>query len=743
MPLTFPIAPSNDAIFAIQAVNDQYNSFWRSVATALFYVRTGVNLGYGAPPLKAPALDSSDDDSSVDSSQGEASSKDVDILASHPTPNHYVQECLANWLEFYVGATAAKNPVSSEGWDKKVLRGDFVGLVNDGKTFPPLSALLNFLEDWYAGASLRFLRGDLSASALDDLDDFMRTFTETLDNFITPASCERVDEASEALSRLPLENVVGYTQILLVDSFPPRSSSRSSSFRSSTPQVLVMEPLGGEENHLLRHSAYTAVAQGTSIVAVPPDVALYTDRCSISYHALCQPMWSDESLTLEMVLAPDRLVLYQTGRPESSSLTDYGSFGVLFPLVGAAPTFADRGYCQRVTEDVLRDLYPSMEEGQVRTFLSHLYPGRRVEEPSMGSEDHPARPSFPTTLHLEEEGAYSGEAKAHLVIPFSDSTWHKVQPDLEVILRFFKGYHFVLENSTDIYVAERVPGKTGEVYRARLRLYSEDATPKVFGCEPMSQILQEPLEDLSRDPKFGLFFSTADLLAIGLGGNRDTEIALNRCFASSLGDYALNRLYGETSNIENLVRFSKEDHSFKRVTLDEDRFSMRCPSAGYLLFDSEEWVGLEEEIEVLDNSSRYSICMHMPASEVGEDRNIWIVGERKVEDESGDDLVFSSVRPVLASNEDEDDSRTTYCLDDDMGIEGLRVAKDEVEHASSSLHKAFILNLLHVHLFKYFAGPKEREAMHRLLEGSKPFRYASGDLADRIISDARDVGMAL
>jgi hypothetical protein len=739
--LTFSVAPAPDAVFALQAVNDQYNSFWRSFATALFYVRTGVNLGYGAPPISKRRFDSRDSSRSSGSSGG----RGTDILASHPTPNHYVQECLANWLEFYVGTYAARNPLKADGTPKEVLRGDFVGICNDGETFPPLKALLKFLEDWYAGASIRFLAGDLSASSLEDLDEFMRPYTETLDNFITPATCDRLHEALAALERLPLDTVVGYSQMLLVDCFPEERRG-GGVLGAATPQIIVMEveKKEGEEPRIFRHSAYTAVAQGTSIVAMPPDLSYYRDRCTVAYGASCQPMWADSSLSLGVVLAPDRIVLYRTRDPESSALTDYGSFSVLFPLVGSAPTFADRGYCQRVTEDVLRELFPSIEEGQIRTFLSHLYPGRRVEEPRF-SEDAlsvPPRPSQPTAIHLSEEGAFSGEPKAHLVVPFSDSTWHKVQPAIETILDFFKANHFVLENSTDIYVAERVAGKAGDVFRAKLRLYSEDATPKVFGCEPMSQILQEPLEDLSRDPKIGLFFSTADTLAIGLGGSRDTDVALARCARASLGDYALNYLFGDSSLIDRIVRFNKEDHSYRRVSLDEGRFGLRGPSATYLLFEPSDWMGLEDEIEVLDNSSRYTLCMHMPASEVGEDRNVWIVGERDVAAESGDDLVFSSVRPLLASD-GEEEAETTFCLDDDMGIKDLRVAKDDVEHASSSLHKAIIFNLLHVHLFKYFAGPKEREAMQHLLEASKPFRYAEGPLADRVVSDARDVGMAL
>ena len=749
--LTFPVAPSPDAIFAIQAVNDQYNSFWRSLATALFYVRTGVNLGYGAPPIRLETR-------RYDSRGSSRSSKntDTDILASHPTPNHYVQECLANWLEFYVGTYAAKDPVTSRDVPKKVMRGDFVGLYNDGETFPPLGALLNFLEDWYAGASIRFLRGELSASSLESLDDFMQPYTETLDNFITPAACDRLTAATEALAKLALPHVVGYAQMLLVDTFP--EEKRDGRLGAATPQILVMEPENSPTNPILRHSAYTAVAQGTSIVAVPPDVSHYDDRCSFAYSGICQPMWADASLTLETVLAPDRLILYRLQGPETSEATDYGSFSVLFALVGSAPTFCDRGYCQRVTEDVLREVFPTMEEGHVRTFLGHLYPGRRLSSSAphhgLNTNGHTSdatavaalgapRPS-PTTLTLSEEGAYSGEAKAHLVLPFSDSTWHKVQPDLQTLLAFFSKHHFVLENSTDIYVAERVQGKHGDVFRARLRLYSEDATPRVFGCEPMSQVLHEPLEDLSRDPKFGLFFSTADALALGLGGSSDVDVALARCFAAALGDYALNRLFGDPSVIESIVRFNEEDHSFKRVTLNEERCGLRCPSSSYLLFDPKEWFDLQDEIDVLDNSSRYTLCMHMPASEVGEDRNIWIVGERDTDAEGGDDLVFSSVRPLLASDSSTDkDANVTYCLDDDMGMDGLRVAKDEIEHASSSLHKAIIFNLLHLHLFQYFAGGKEREALQRLVDASKPFRYADGPLADRVISDARDIGMAL
>jgi len=726
--LSFPIAPASDAVFAIQAVNDQYNSFWRSVATALFYIRTGINLGYGAPPIRSSRFDSPEEH------------EGTDILESHPTPNHYVQECLANWLEFYVGAETAGSPVTTEGLPKDVCRGDFSGIFNDGKTFPPLSALLNFLEDWYAGASIRFLQGEMSQYNLRHLDAFMKPFTETLENFLAPAESPRVEEASKALASIQFANVVGYAQRLFARVYPERKVKGR--LRSAAPQVLIMEPEASEATPTMRHSAYTAVAQGTSIVAVPPDVSHYKDTCTFVYAGVCTPLWSSDKMTVETVLAPDRLILYRVHSPESTSPSDYGSFSVLFPLVGSAPTFADRGYCQRVTEDVLRDLFPSLEEGNLRTFLSHLYPGKRVEEPAFvgapsdGVPPVPA-PRTPATIHLSEEGAYSGQAKAHLVVPFTDSTWHKMQPDLEIVMEFFSSHHFVLENSTDIYVAERVQGKTGDSFRARLRLYSEDSSPSVFGCEPMSQILQEPLEDLSRDPKFGLFFSTADALSVGLSEDADTQTALARCYVSALGDYALNKVFGDPSIVGEMVKFNEEDHSFQRVHLPED-IGLRCPCASYMLFEPSAWKDLDSEVETLDNASRYTICMHMPAEEVGEDRNIWVVGERDTEAEDGSDLVFSSVRPVMLGSDD-----STYCLDEDMGLKGLKVAKDAVDHASSSLHKAVIFNLLHVHLFKFFANAKEREAMRRLLEASQPFRYAEGDVVDRVISDARDVGMAL
>lgn len=714
------ISPCRDAMLAIQAINEKSKTLWMSLATSLFYTRTGINLGYGIPH-----------------------SGNVDISLPSVTPNQAVQICLSNWMEFYAGSRALGNNITSKGFSKNVMRGDLSALSNNGETFPPLRAIVNFLNDWYAGACIQFVKGDVSPDACRRHSEYMSEYNDKLVEFMKPHPCTLVQNALYAASTTDFPTLVGICQCELYDNFPAKKSKGR--VVAAEPQIIVMEPLQTDDARVVNVCPYVSVSNGTSIIPVQPDMPSYEDGSYplFEYIDRCRPMWGSE-ISVEDILGTDRIILYRMSRCVDDTNT-HGVFSSLFPTVGSAPTFADRGYCQRVTERVLHDILPMVKEYKVRTILSHLYPGRRVEQADsvLASVSSSLNPS-PTMITVAQVGKHSGENKSHIVIPFSDTRWYSIQSELVSLLSFFDSYRFVLEDDTHMYVAERKVGSASE-YRAKFRLFSSDTTPDHFGCEPMSNILcSSTTRDMSGTPKIAAFFSMSDILAVSLNESQSVMDAIEGCHKRTYHGYVLNPVFGDPSIVSGIVKYNLEKHSCRRLTVkpslqDYPYTDLYYPCTSYMVFEQDDWNDARSDIETLDMTSRYSLCAHVPCDIIGEDRNTWVVANRDTDDEDGTNIVMRRVCRLLEKDCSRDGMRT-YRLDKHTSMDAVTLSKSKVDHSSSSLHKGIVLNMLQLSLFETFASPQQKENMRRIVGMSEPFRYSVGtDVEKYVISDIRDV----
>lgn len=705
------ISPCVDAIFAVQAINKKSKTFWMSLATSLFYTRTGINLGYGL-----------------------SHSDKIDASLLYVTPNQAVQICLANWIEFYVGSRILGQDITDEGFSKNVMRGDFSALYNDGKTFPPLRAVLNFLNDWYAGSCIQFVKGDISPDAIRRHSEYMTEYNTKLLEFIEPYSCEHVRNALYATSTASFTNIVGICQRELYVNFPAKKLKGR--VVSAEPQIIVTEPLYSDNARKVKVHPYMSVSNGTSIIPVPPDISQHGNAsCSMfEYIDKCVPMWCTE-ISLEDILGTDRIILYRMSN-YVDNINTHGVFSSLFPIAGSAPTFADRGYCQRVTERVLREITPIIKEYKVRAVMSHIYPGRRVEQ----GDSVPS----PTMIQLTQIGKFSGKEKSHVVIPFSDTRWISIQSELDSIFAFFNSYRFVLENDTHMYIAEHDYGSESG-YRAKFRLFSSEFTPDQFGCEPMSNVLDSSTTtDMSGAPKIAVFFSMSDLISVSLNESQDVMNALKKCYDNAYHGYVLSHVFGDPTIVSDIVKYNNEVHSQKRLTVKttEEPYmttDLYSPCATYIVFEKDEWDDAYEDINILDITSRYSLCAHVPKDVIGDKKNTWIVAERDTDAEDGTNIVMRKVCRLLAKVCKQSGSHT-YKKDSPIKADSIVLTKRKVDHSSSSLHKGLVLNMLQLCLFEIFATAQQKESMRTILQISEPLRYSSGSELERyVMSDIKDV----
>jgi len=693
--LTLDIVPAPDAAFTIQAINEQYNSFYRAVATSLFYVRTGINLGFGAAPIDEERA--------------------INPLELHRTPNHFVQECLANWLEFYVGRYLLGSQVTGEGIDKDVLKGDFTRFENDGKTYPPLSSLMDFLEDWYACACIQFVRGDLSKDDHRRLHRFLSPYSETISLFISPANAEtaytRAGEVSVSM-RVQILNEV------LEAEFPPRKVSKS-----FCPQVVLLTGATGSD--LYSHSCFTSVAQGTNLVPLPPDLHSYdpSDKASFTYPKTVRLY--ESTFDLEDLFQPDRIFLLESTFKNDDAVET--AFDCLFGLIGMAPSFAHRGYMRRVTERVLAEHLPSMSEAHLMGIVHHLYPGDKVQDSrSLHSKESYGPPILPRAITISQKGLASNQEKAHIVLSFTSSAWEELATVLHPLLTFFQSHRIVLENGRDLFVAS--PTKEGR-WRSSLRLYETDGDR--YGCEKTSHVLTGTVEDLSKTPMLSLFVSGANAASLALRGDKTVARSFETLASLALPSFELNRVFGSRSIFNHLM--AHRSH----VNLHGE--SLESPCVTYGLFREEDWFSHAEDLSIVDHHTRYVPAVKVPVEVDGRDNeqiNEWFLGRRDLDAEDGDRVCLIAPRPI-------ESDRDAFVLGEPVTDGVVVYPKEDISCASSSLQKGIVFNFLHLTLLQAMGDDGCQRALSALLDRSTPLRYASKDLAERHASDLSDLRAVL
>lgn len=736
--LTLGVVPAPDAAFTIQAINEQYNSFYRAAATSLFYVRTGVNLGFGAPPVE--------------------DARDIDPLRVHKVPNHYVQECLANWLEFYVGRYLMGTRVTGEGLPPAAAKGDFSNLRNSPETYPPLSALMNFLEDWYACACVQFVRGDLSADDRRRLHRFLAPFNDAILRFIAPAG-----DATAAYDRAGEVSVAMRVQILndiFEAEFPPRG-------RAFCPQVVLMTAAPGAEART--HACLTAVAQGPGLVPLPPDLHAYTwdagsapaDAPTFSYPLVVR--LREASFDLEDAFQPDRIFLLEATYANGDAVEH--AYDCLFGLIGQAPSFAHRGYMRRVTERVLRENLPAMSDAHVRGIVHHLYPGDRVVQPAMavgglghgmvandggvgsggdgglggvgsdpvggGDELGGLEQGLPRVVTLAPSGAASGVEKAHIVLSFTASAWTDAGDAVETLLAFLHRFRVVTEDGRDVYVATRKKSK----WRAVLRLHPKAGLrPDTYACEESSHVLAGRVEDLSRAPLLALFLSGANAASLALRGDKSVARAHRALVRRSLSDHELNRVFGAPALFGTVM-----DH---RSRVDLRGEGLESPCVTYALFREGDWFDSAEDVAVVDHHARYVPAVREPSGG-------WVLGRRATDEEDGRNVCLIAPRPVVGLGRVPTEggmdmgSVGMYGLGDPVTDGTVVYDKADIACASSSLQKGLVFNFLHLALMQALGDAPCRRALSTLLDLSTPLRYAGPDLAERHASDVSDLRTVL
>lgn len=671
---------AGDASFAFQPVNHKYNPFWRSVATSLFYVRTGVNLGFGAPVT--PRQRGDDGDS-------------IYPLDAHDTPNHYVQETLANWLEFYVGRLVTGDRVSGDGLSRRVLRGDLTGYANDGAAYVPLSTLMAFLEDWYACACLEFVKSAFDPDAHKALMD---SYVTTVKDMIAPHGG---DAAFDAATAMTLSDRVQAINHILRDQFPAKSS-RSKAF---VPQLVLLR--GAPGSRTVRVDGRSSVARGTAVVALPPDAALYDGPGSGSGAAAASHpdtvVMDEAGYDLEDLFQPDRMFVVD-------------GVGCLFALEGHPPSFVHRGYMKRVTEGVLRDILPTVSSKQTRELLATVYVGGSVDTPISASNDKAE------TLELV---ATPSDGHAFSILTFRGSAWRGVAGDWATVLAFLTARRFVVEDGRDMYLAAPSKPSHGGAgpggshrFRAAARLHAVDDAPDRFVAEVTTHRLSASVEDFSGIPNVAVFLSGADAASLAFKASERVADAFSAIVTSRRRDVKLSSVFGDPDAAESVL-----EHKSSLRLGDGQGLASGCVT--YVVLDGDVAASLTPSLKDVDSHTKYSPCLEVDGS--------WFVGHRDeaAEAEAGDDIIS-----VPDAARIEPSASDPAVFERRSGSEALRVDADDVACTSSSLQRGVLFNYLHLSILRAYADEPVKAAFRRLVDAARPLSGTRGELRDRLETDA-------
>lgn len=654
------VTPHKDASFTLQVINDQYNSFFRAVATALFYNRTGHNLGFGAP------LSDREDE-------------EFDPIEVHDTPNHYVQECLANWLEVYVGQTMAKEPV--QRFSKKVMRGDFSSIENDGKTIPPLEAVLAFLEDWYAGACLEFASGSLDKRKFDELFD---SYRETVLSFLSPADSGSMDALRDTAHDADYKDRVRFLNEMFQDQL-------------KEPVTLFLMRPTSDARPVERRVVHSTA--DSNLVPVAPDVNRYESDIVAAYHDTVATRYPDVDDPLEMFRS-DSLFIVQSEEGDT--------FHTLFSLVGESPRFRNRNYCGRVTRSILEDIFPRAD---INSILRTLYGGEvtsnevtytREEEPSTrdrssasGDTSDTVRSSDPSNAFVASSvGAKfnyhePSESEETPTLFFTDSNWEKAEDDIIKVLNFHEDVRIVRDGKNNTFVAELGESDANPLYRL-------DGGKGGYTVSEVrnNKGLRDPqvLTDL---PMVTLVFSAMEIVSLVLGSSDATR-------------GAMGRLIDRAKNVkgEDLLLQTIEKHGKVR-----GMGSLHDVNVASLQFEPYSWFqdDVQEAVRVVDDHTRYNPCLQL-------DSFAFVLAERNKDKERDEDqLRFKHVYELEYG-----DNKVTRS----HAWKRFQVDRDQIPMASSSPHKALLWNLGQLDLVRQFGSENVKNAYLSILESANALRYS-------------------
>lgn len=655
------VTPHRDASFALQVLNDQYNSFFRAVATALFYNRTGHNLGFGAPY-------------SEDS--------EMDPIEAHGTPNHYVQECLANWLEVYVGQVLNGDHVQT--FDKNVMRGDFSSIHNDGDTVPPVEALLSFLEDWYSGACLEFVSGSL------DQEKFKRWFERyhtSINEFLDPYNSEKIESMRDASHSIDYKDRVGVLNELFQDQLRHPVTLYLMRPTSDAKQV---------EKRVVRSTS------DSEIVPVAPDVNRYKSD-TLATHA--------DTVETRYPVEDDPATLFRNDSLFIVESEDGDTFHTLFAIVGDAPRFNNRNYCGRVTRSVLEDVFP---KANINSILRTLYGGEVISgldgtggldgdsdfgySPTSGEKDtrfssrDTVRSSKHNSLVASEVGdkfRYTETSDTKPALFFTDSNWEKIEDDVMRMLTFHEDVRVVRDGVDNTFVAELVDeNKATPLYRLH---------PKRGGFsvdETESESIRNP-QILTGLPNITVVFSSMEIVSLVLGSTPQSIRAMGR-----LIDRAKN-VMGEKLLLQTI-----EKHSTVR-----DMPSLHAVNVASLEFEPYQWYqeDLQEAMRAVDDHTRYNPCMQL-------DSFAFVLAERNKEKEIDSDMLrFKHVYELEYG-----DNKVSRA----HAWKRFQVNRDQIPMASSSPHKALVWDMNQLDLAHQFASEEVKHAYIQVLDSANALRYS-------------------
>lgn len=643
------VTPHKDASFTVQIINDQYNSFFRSVATALFYNRTGHNLGFGAPL-------------SVD--------EEFDPIEAHDTPNHYVQECLANWLEVYLGQTLARDSV--QRFDKRVMRGDFSSLENDGETIPPLEALLAFLEDWYAGACLEFVSGSLDKNRFDEL---FGEYRKTVVSFLNPADSERIDALRDVAHSTDYKERVGILNELFQNQL------------KDPVALFLMRPSSNAKSVERRVVHSTA---DSDLVPVAPDVNRYGSDIVASYHDTVSTRYPDVDDPSE-IFREDSLFIVQSEEGDT--------FHALFALVGESPRFRNRNYCGRVTRSILEDIFPSSD---INSILRTLYGGDVREEGVSTGDTRSAEPSSDTVRSADPSSVWvAPDVKADFnfhdsstetpILYFTDSNWEKAEDDILKLMSFHEDVRIIRDGKDNTFVAQLDGDDAIPLYR----LTSSKGGYTVSEVRD-NRVLRDT-QMLTSLPLITIVFSATEVVSLVLGSTESTRNAMGRI---------IDRAKNVTG--EKLLLQTIEKHSTVRGV-----DSLHAVNVASLQFDPYMWFqeDVQESVGVVGDHTRYNPCLQL-------DSFAFVIAERNKEKEGQDNedqLRFRHVYELECENNNV--SRT-------HAWKRFQINRDEIPMASSSPHKALLWELGQLDLVRHFGSEDVKQAYTSILESANSLRYS-------------------
>jgi hypothetical protein len=524
----FPVTPSADNAFALQPIAQEYLAAARAVATALLYRYTGVNLGYGAPAAAATRVRGKD--GSVDAH-----------LAAHPSPLHYAQVVLAEWLLVFsavaerhtdFGNLTHVNPSCKAFAGLRVINAPSELLLAPDEVFrgtavPSLSCVLVYVADWLGTvlpAYQSLMHGDVKNTVKPLLSRIkaLRVRSMAADTALNVLLHSGEAQTSGAfvhyIGRFFATDraLVAHNCALLVvaacdeEVWVPRAVAASTS---------------GCTNVAVAIDAATFY-RSTFTVAVPPSVTIRVDDidAAMDSRTICVarggtrrdkwfPLLPFElaDAALEYVVIDAATATLVNALPGSATPADH------VEVQSKACTLfyaANQGVVINAARTAFLERFPSTCTS-ISTPTSTVQPTTKIVE----TADIVVRPG----RHVHSGGG------TMLSLYYTPETWADLQSDVDIMLGFFKK-HEVVRNAAgrSFFATVNVPAHhtiddddDAITYTTTHELTRNNSAYVAHAVPISTDVRQTESTQLSQAPFWSLVFMREDLLAIATSGKRD------------------------------------------------------------------------------------------------------------------------------------------------------------------------------------------------------------------------------